>query len=671
VLDKNSDEYRRIALIMNKDLQDLYKKNTLFFTKIKHPYFTKFSDYNPKRLRLKLSEKGYINLFNTNTGKEVYPEDPSQYAQKQATEFLKKRPHFIITEKASYQGHIETPYTDYMTRTTDKYNQLTPKIIQADEHLVEQLFMFGSGLCLQLQYVLNALDVRNLIIFEPDEDAIYNSLYVVDWEQILGYFNREGYNFTIYDVTDNDKNISTIYSVLIKKGFHRCSKIDKYFHYGNNELYSLYSNLQYYLMHTLGGVGFFDDELLGLEHSAQNIRNNVPHSVKHLTLQARLCDKPVLVIGNGPSLDGLEHFIKSRLDQFVLISCGSALGSLIKKGIIPDIHVEQERLTDVKDVLLDNTTQAVRDQIFFVGLNTCYQEVFSLFENQYMVMKPNDLAVDLLKKNQSDQFVELQYCNPLVSNFGLSVAIMLGFKDIYLAAVDCGMIDASKHHSKQSIYYSHEDKKTYEYNKLKTHSIKGNLRDQVLTDALYDNSRITLELTLDEYKPNCYNLSDGAYIRGAEPKLTEFIHDKPLITNKKTLIKSLLDNCFSSEQLDIEEMNVELQLLQNNFNKTCNEIESYFKITGLNYDQIANNFDLVEKALKNSSFRSNSINRLLGGSLRGIMVNITAAKKVLNDRDFSIFYKTVVEELAIFFEKIKLLVNKNLVDELEKRLELN
>ncbi|MCJ8339789.1 MAG: DUF115 domain-containing protein [Pseudomonadales bacterium] len=634
---------------MSAELQRVFDHNIRFFKRVNHPYFTKFIDYQPKRLTLRLSEQGYINLVNINTGQAVYPEDPVVYAEKQAAAFLKKRSHFVVTETLIDRGHPNYPYTEYLAKTNKKYEELLPPIVQADETLAEQLFMYGAGLCLQLQYVLNTLDVKNLTIFESDEDALFNSLYVVDWEQILGYFNRDGYSITVYNVTDNDENIRVINSLLKNKGYHRCSKIDTYFHYENDELRQLSNNLKFYFMNVLGGLGYFEDERLGLLHTLENVQKGMPISRNSLTMASDFCDKPVLVIGNGPSLDELEGFLKERLEQFIVISCGTALSTLVNKGIVPDIHVEQERITLVRDMLVEHTSQEQRDKLFFVGLNTCCPEVYELFNNTHMVMKPRDIGGDLLKQVSDNKFFEMYECNPLVSNFGLGLAIMLGFKEIYLAGVDCGMIDTAKHHSKQSIYFNENEEKAPVFRKRAIHSARGNFRDSVLTNPLFNNSRIAIESILTCFNPNCYNLSDGAYIRGAEPKPSDDVANFEKIENKASIIQRLLERSFENQTFDKHSIAVELDSIRECFDLTCNKIRTHLYISGMNYLEIANEFDAIEGILRQCEQENSSVYRILSGSIRGILVNITCAKKVFNDLDFAEFYAVVETEIDVFF----------------------
>lgn len=662
VLNINSTEYRRIEIAIDAELTNVFNHNASFFKRIRHPYFSKFVDYQPKRLKLRLSENGYVNLYNIKTGKEVYPEDPVIYAEKQAAVYLKERTHYVITESIVDEGHEDYPHTEYITKTNEKYNQLVPKLIEGDETLAEQLFMFGAGLCLQLQYVLNALDVKNLILFEPDDDALYFSMFVVDWEAILSYFRRDGYNFHIFNVDSSDINLNIVRSILHKKGQHRCSKLDYYFHYDNDELRDLGNNLSHYLTNILGSSGYFEDERLGFAHSLENVMNNIPFLNKHMAEHEIHCNKPVLIVGNGPSLDQLEEFLTTRSEQFIIISCGTSLSTLLKKGITPDIHIEQERVKLVLDVVSETSIKNVRDEIFFIGLNPCHPGVFSLFTNKHMVFKANDLATDYFKDHGNQDLYALYECNPLVANFGLSLALMLGFKEIYLAGVDCGMKNIDEHHSKDSFYYSHSYDVSEYYANKKMRLVKGNFTDKIITNPVFNNSRIALEALLKKFTPECYNLSDGAYISGAEPMQCAEVKPHPVIENKKTVIKKLLDNCASSEKISTRDIDKEIHIIKQYFESICFEIQANFVVSECSYEEMASKFDNNEQLLKKSKSECVSAYRLLYGSIRGMMINITAAKKVMSDDDFSKFIVFAEAEQLKFFAAIRRQVNDTLLN---------
>ncbi len=87
-------------------------------------------------------------------------------------------------------------------------------------------------------------------------------------------------------------------------------------------------------------LGFFDDEQIGFAHTFHNINAGYAF-FSHGAATESL--PPVLLVGNGPSLDSHVNFIRQHQADSIIISCGTALSSLAKVGIKPDFHVEMER----------------------------------------------------------------------------------------------------------------------------------------------------------------------------------------------------------------------------------------------------------------------------------------------------------------------------------------
>ena len=88
------------------------------------------------------------------------------------------------------------------------------------------------------------------------------------------------------------------------------------------------------------GLGFFDDEQQGFAHTIHNINAGYAFFSHGADIENL---PPVLLIGNGPSLDSHVNFIRQHQADSIIISCGTALSSLAKVGIKPDFHVEMER----------------------------------------------------------------------------------------------------------------------------------------------------------------------------------------------------------------------------------------------------------------------------------------------------------------------------------------
>ena len=113
----------------------------------------------------------------------------------------------------------------------------------------------------------------------------------------------------------------------------------------------------------------------------------------------------------------------------------------------------------------------------------------------------------------------IPYCNPVVANTGLSFAMYLGFKNIYLFGVDNGKAVDGMHHSKDSIYKVNNDSDKevgYESAPISGRRLEGNLGGQVESNDVFASANHQLEKLIAHYDDRTvYNVGDGAKIEGA------------------------------------------------------------------------------------------------------------------------------------------------------------
>ncbi len=651
MLDVNSAEYRSAALSLNYELESVFRKNMLFFSSEDKKIYNVCKNYTPTRIALRLDPQGYINLFNLNSNLPVYSIDPQEYAKKQVEQFMRERPHFTFNIGITDNNRSDYPYTKCFSAMYAKYTELVPNYYHEEQVRVDQMYMFGGGLYLQLQHLLNQLDIKNLTILETDFDSFYASMHVIDWSEIYRYFSRDTYSLDLTFISADDDDFLKLGGKIVELGVHHYAKVDLFYHYQNQQLLNIAGNIKRYVKNTVGSLGFFEDERIGLSHTLQNLKGGIPFSVTRKNAVNKLANTPVLIVGNGPSLDDVEEFIKRNRDNVILVSCGTALGSLKKKGIVPDIHLEQERMLIVHDVLIESTTQEYRDKVLFVGLNPCHPATFGLFKNKYMAMKYNDLGTQLMLSSSIENLSQLANCNPLVSNFGLSLVASLGFENVYLAGVDCGMKTSQGHHSKDSIYYPVGG--GFEPSAADLSEVEGNFQDKVYTTSLFNQSRLCLQLVLKNHKLNCYNLSDGAKIEGSSSSADlEDLEFLP-IENKRKRLEGVLEQFFSGKDTQSDSVTKQLSQLKTDFKQCLGTVEHYFDITDLNLDQMFENFNNVEKIIKSYKISNLSLYTLLNGSLRGLAVNLVVSKRNLPPEIFDDYYKAIKPEIDLFFKEIK------------------
>jgi hypothetical protein len=657
MLNKNSVEYKQAAQALNYEIEALFRKNLAYFEKNEPSLFLQFKRYKPKKLRLQLAPEGYLNLYNINTGTAVYPIDPIEYAHKQVELHLQRRPTFALNLMLADNGRDDYPYTKCLSKLDVEYDKIYEPLSIKNDPSSPNMFMFGGGLFLQLEPLLNQLDIKRLSIFEADHDSFHASMHLIDWSEIYRYFSREGYGFNFNLLGSDSTNLKKMAEIYLEKGFHHFTRTEQFFHYSNNEIDKLIGNFKNNLQSIIGSQGFFEDERIGLAHTLNNLGENFPVCSRGLQDFTELHQTPVIIVGNGASLDKLERFIKENEENAIVVSCGSALSALIKKGIKPDIHIEQERMRLVPEWIEESTTQEEREGIRFIGLNPCHPRSFQLFEESYVTLKPNDLGTETLSELGVEDFRLTDFCLPVVGNLALSIMINMGYQNIYLAGLDCGMIDKRSHHSSDSNYFNSNSEyyeQMYQANIGSDHfKTKGNFRDVVYTTSIYNYSRMELEGALSKFKPNCFNLSDGAYIEGAIPLHAEDTKPFDVLIDKQAEINSNLQECFELKNVQRERVEQKANEYSNNILKNIEILEAFFDIQNLSFDEVLKRFDSLELVLRAIKLDDIISYRLLNGSVRGLAYKLSVAKHNLSEHNFDLYFSTAKALIDQFFVEIK------------------
>ncbi|WP_415900043.1 6-hydroxymethylpterin diphosphokinase MptE-like protein [Neptuniibacter sp. QD48_11] len=500
----------------------LYEKN-IAYIKDKLPSLYEFYlDYKPEKMQVGFDDAGNLNLVNA-SGVYVYPEDPEIFACKQVEAYKKKPTIKFLTFKneAIDTGYIHQKLMGNLFQYYEEVKDGYYKALTACPNEIQTMIVMGVGAGFHIRDIAMNMSVRNLCIYDPHPETLFISFHLIDWQPIIEKYSQPGYNIEFCIGHSVRKSYAVLTSFFGRVGMFNVVRTFIFKHYDSLEVQELDSLLQNDLLKIAMGIGFYDDERVGLAHTMVNFRNDVSIARKSLiNHKEQISNRTVVVVGNGPSLDENEDFLRSLQGRAYIISCGTALATLEKKGIKPDIHVEQERPKNVYDWLINSTSEEFRKGIRFVGLNTVYPDVFDLFDESYMVAKPNDLGgtfiFELLHRKPGNSLVLAEFANPTVTNFGASLSLTLGFKNIILVGVDLGMVTLDAHHSKDSSY---EKKTEAHQNALKTAGVferPGNFRDKIYTTNALDKSRISFEMLLDRFKQvNCVNINDGARIQGA------------------------------------------------------------------------------------------------------------------------------------------------------------
>jgi len=499
-----------------------YRKN---ITLLQHAFpslYKRLEHHRPSGVVLQLDPNGELNLADTATRQYLYNEPPQHYCRKQVNHFKKKQnvQRFKLSTGEAYNDrHI---HLQHLNTLIDAYAALKKPALETPITYIPNLIVSGIGLGYSLPLLLDTFDIQHIFIHEACLDTFHASLHTLDWEPIVRHFSQPLHSIDFCVGKNSTQALTDIEFSLQRIGLHAHIYSFIYSHTTRAAEQQFIERYLHEIRAFIGGLGYYDDEQIGLAHGYHNARSSHPvfdsSQTQHRT--ARL-----ILVGNGPSLDAHTAYLRENTDNAIIMSCGSALGSLLKMGIKPDFHVEMERTNAITDFLHLSTRPEDRENITLLCLHTVAPNAIAAFKEVCYAIKPNDAATAHLHNNVAPKTLHaLGFCNPTVTNCGLAFAISMGFKDVHLVGVDLGMPTTGGHHSANSFHYEMEKSLSdtsnfkYAYTQQNNTLVAGNFGGKVKTHTVLNHSRIAMERLLAMATRafpdfSCTNTNNGAKIQ--------------------------------------------------------------------------------------------------------------------------------------------------------------
>ncbi|MFL0799161.1 MAG: DUF115 domain-containing protein [Agarilytica sp.] len=559
-------ELQKIQMQMNL----LYAKNLELFKERMPMVHKLMSQHEAGNVALRIDPNNQVNLLHQAERHYLYNDIPSDFCRKQVDLFRKSskvRRLRVTRNKAYNPEHIHIPSLNALV---DEYEENQAERITETPDFITSLIVTGVGLGYHIETLVKEFDIQNIVIYEKCIDTFHGSMHVLDWTPILDYFRQSNHSISICVGTEPRLALAQMESSLQKIGLHSQMFTYVYRHTMRKVEIDFIDVYQKELRAYVGGLGYFDDEQIGLAHAYHNLKSDSAVFINRKSHQR----KPrLLLIGNGPSLDEHQSYIERNRDNAIIMSCGTGLSSLLRMGIKPDFHVEMERCIMVNDVIRHFSKNDERNDITLLCLHTVAPETIKGFPDACYAIKANDAGGSLVHDYYHPQKVnELVYCNPTVANCGLSFAVSMGFENIHLIGVDFGVKEAEKHHSKHSVYnemeaFAKKEKIDYTiYDENRAMPCKGNFGGEVMAMPTLNMARISVERYLKLIKPmfpnlRCINTNNGAYIEGTESiHLSELDDCKEVDIEKE--VKDIKESHFHYQKNDIFENKNEQDLLK-------------------------------------------------------------------------------------------------------------
>ena len=389
------------------------------------------------------------------------------------------------------------------------------------------------------------------------------------------------------------------------------------------------------------GWGSFEDEMIGIENTLQNISNNKKELKKNkkkpnlFLVNPKRVDMPICVVGNGASLDSSLEFLKHHQNEMIIFSCGTAIKPLKEAGIKPDFQIEIERVDYLEQYLspiLGNTPLLCGNMVNPTALD--------LANEKYLFMRGGSASGYMFKS----PFV-MEFCAPFVGNAGFALACQLG-NEVLLCGLDCGYIKGRTKHASNSAYG--EETEAIPSNAIR---VRGNFDHEVYSDSIFLLSSQMITNAIKALKPKMVlNLGEGMYIEGARPtKVSEFSLKK---NKKSAFIKEIKSYFKEDKKLIFNDFREDfyLQEIQEFKSKLSNALQADIKTKQELFKWVDTIFAISAKKSLNSPF----VGILFEGSLAHICQNLMIATLHLPHNDISEFFTQAKQSIQSALNKMLL-----------------
>ncbi|WP_164954296.1 motility associated factor glycosyltransferase family protein [Succinivibrio dextrinosolvens] len=530
---------------------------------------------------LEFSSNSLLTTLSNNEEK-IDVTDPKEFCKYQVDAMLRAKFNLINTnDKPDPYGQLHYKYLNSMIKY---YNGTTKERCKISDCLIVPFFvMVGVGLGYQLEEMYRRIDIANLVIIDPNKDVFFASLHTFDWAKFLSHFDSEKQH--IYFILDDDLNKVGlgVYSAFLLSGLYNIGANFIYYHYEDESNLKIQKELVFNYKHVPSALGFFDDKVFGIAHSCYSLCHK-----KSFVLNVEMKDEyqrlPVFIIGSGPSLDRDLPFIRKYQDKALIIACGTAIDALYHSGIKADFYANTERTPEIFQTLSIIPDKSYFDDIFLLCSGVTHPSVVNLFQHTAIFGKKDEAFFECLAANLNLKNIDtVSHMNPLVGNMGVSGAIRLGFKKIFLFGLDNGKKSSEQSiHSLYTTLYNELGCPTDGVQFITNKYVDANFGGVCETNDLFIQSVSMIEISVKNFLKTkggeCFNCSDGILIKGAVP-----VHSEELIskfnlledidkTEFKKYLASEKTQCF-----DISEEQLKKVIYPQIYERICSNIREIIK----------------------------------------------------------------------------------------------
>ena len=485
----------------------------LEFLQVNHPnLYKKIQDFEQKgveRYALEYRDEGYFDVQELQSSHFLYGENSTEVSSKIADQINFKTDSFAFEGMPLYYRAEKQKHDDKTIAHVGLYPIMSYYIDHFEDEKkmkkIEKFIFIGVGLGLHIPLLVEKLDPEYMIVIEDDLELFRLSLFTTPYYKI--FQNKK----VIFSVASSQLEFSQEFREFLDESFY-LNRTLKYVYFpahSEQKIRDIKSLLASQNFITFGYNIMLSKYLKPFEfmqehYKVLNLKNKLNLPVFE--------DKPILLIGAGPSLQEHIEWLKEHQDEFIIFSVATALRLLHKHNIKPDIisHIDgfAEGFANFEGFEIQ---EFVKESIVLLG-SFVEQRVRELFTKELTYMM------------EEDTFYFTDFSSPTAPCIGstnLANALILGAKELYLLGLDLslgrdGATHAQGHNNAAKRYtLDSEDQTLSQKISLRDDllSVEGNRGEKVHTTPLFYSSINSINNSikaLADRSTTIYNLSNGA-----------------------------------------------------------------------------------------------------------------------------------------------------------------
>ena len=379
------------------------------------------------------------------------------------------------------------------------------------------LVVIGLGLGLHVAELIQRTNPRHVLLVEPLHEFLRHSLEATDWQDVLEDCRAHRRTVDFVVEAELTEIVERLHELIEAYGPCQLDGSHVYLHYRTPVTELVRRQFEELAGTKMILKGYYRDEVRMVQNTIDNVQGADVSLIAGGLRPPR--SEPAIIVGSGPSIDTAVGAIERWSGHAVIFSAGSSLQVLLEHGIVPDFHVENEnsqisveRLQFIVDRFADRFPRGRFDGIRLVASTTVQPAVLGLFPERSLFFRNGLSAADMFGRGSRP----LDGTGPFSANAALTLAAVLGFRDVYLFGCDCGAKTAADHHSRHTVYYTRAETMARAPVDLPL-AAAGNFGGQVLVNSYFVDSRQMFEAVIAAVDLEVRNGSDGALIDGAMP----------------------------------------------------------------------------------------------------------------------------------------------------------